>query len=161
MAWELIYLWIVIVSPGLGSWTHGHSWNRAEDGLWAHVALDRPDVMSLSEGSVQFLPLTMIPSWHGGDPRGPCTCWDVWMKWCGSWSLGASLCSQRSSSTRILEMASLLRPLCPPLPGFPGCLSENNTVTVVTILLAVASSLGVGNWGLRDLGCQLWGIEQD
>lgn len=43
MAWKLICLWIVIVSSVLGSRTHGHSWDRGEDGCWAHVALDMPD----------------------------------------------------------------------------------------------------------------------
>lgn len=43
VAWELIYLWIVIVSPVPGDWTHSHLWGRGEDGCWAHVALDMPD----------------------------------------------------------------------------------------------------------------------
>lgn len=39
--WELIYLWIVIVSPVQGGWTHSHSWGG--DGRWAHMALNMPD----------------------------------------------------------------------------------------------------------------------
>lgn len=39
----IICLWIVIVSPVLGSRTRGHLWDRGEDGCWAHVALDMPD----------------------------------------------------------------------------------------------------------------------
>lgn len=35
-----------------------------------------------------FLALAMIPALHGGDSGGHCTCWDLWVKWCGSWFWG-------------------------------------------------------------------------
>lgn len=55
-----------------------------------------------------FLPLAL----HGGDSGGHCTCWDLWVKWCGSWFWGGPSPFQGSGSTRTLEVASL--PETPP-----------------------------------------------